>query len=44
MSDRILVMRRGTIVGELSREGATAERVLALALGPPASDTPGTVA
>jgi rhamnose transport system ATP-binding protein len=44
MSDRILVMRRGTIVGELSREEATAERVLALALGPPVSDAPGTVA
>jgi rhamnose transport system ATP-binding protein len=42
MSDRILVMRRGTIVGELSREEATAERVLALALGqPPTSDAPG---
>jgi rhamnose transport system ATP-binding protein len=42
MSDRILVMRRGTIVGEFSREDATAERVLALALGSPSSDAPGT--
>lgn len=33
MSDRILVMRSGTIVRELSRDEATAERVLAPALG-----------
>jgi len=33
MSDRILVLHRGAIAGELSREEATAERVLALALG-----------
>jgi rhamnose transport system ATP-binding protein len=33
MSDRIAVMVRGTIAAELSREEATAERVLALALG-----------
>jgi rhamnose transport system ATP-binding protein len=33
MSDRILVMVRGAIAGELSRADATAERVLALALG-----------
>ena len=45
MSDRILVMRRGTIAAELSRGEATAERVLALALGPPpASDASGPVA
>jgi rhamnose transport system ATP-binding protein len=35
MSDRIVVMARGTIVDELSRQEATAERVLALALGAP---------
>ena len=33
MSDRIIVMRRGAIAGELSREEATSERILALALG-----------
>jgi len=33
MSDRILVLHRGAIAGELSREEATAERVLAFALG-----------
>ena len=33
LSDRILVMRRGAIAGELSRADATAERVLAMALG-----------
>ena len=33
MSDRIAVMHAGRIVGELSREEATQERVLALALG-----------
>jgi len=33
MSDRIAVMRGGTIAGELSREEATQERVLAMALG-----------
>jgi ABC-type sugar transport system ATPase subunit len=32
MSDRILVMHHGTIAAELSREQATAERVLAVAL------------
>ncbi|HTL30659.1 MAG TPA: sugar ABC transporter ATP-binding protein [Tepidisphaeraceae bacterium] len=32
MSDRILVMRGGTIVGELSRAEATQEKVLALAI------------
>ena len=32
MSDRILVMRGGRIVGELSRHEATEERILALAL------------
>lgn len=33
MSDRILVMRSGTIVGELTANSATQERVLELALG-----------
>ena len=33
MSDRIAVMRGGTIAGVLSREDATQERVLAMALG-----------
>lgn len=33
MSDRILVMREGRIVGELSREEATKEVILRLALG-----------
>jgi rhamnose transport system ATP-binding protein len=33
MSDRILVMRAGSIVGSLDRAEATQERVLALALG-----------
>jgi len=33
MSDRILVMREGRIVGELSREEATQERIMSLAAG-----------
>jgi ABC-type sugar transport system ATPase subunit len=33
MSDRILVMREGRIMGELSREEATKETILQLALG-----------
>ncbi len=33
MSDRILVMSRGRIAGELSREEATEERILTLAIG-----------
>ena len=33
MSDRVAVMRGGTIAGVLSRAEATQERVLALALG-----------
>ena len=42
MSDRIVVMRRGTIAAELPREEATAERVLELALGAaPAPDASG---
>ena len=32
MSDRILVMRRGRVAGEFSREDATAERLMAAAL------------
>jgi rhamnose transport system ATP-binding protein len=38
MSDRIVVMRKGSIAGILSRADATQERILALALG--ASPTP----
>jgi len=33
MSDRLLVMRGGTLVGELSRAEATQEQILSLALG-----------
>jgi ABC-type sugar transport system ATPase subunit len=33
MSDRILVMRQGTIAGELPRAEATQERIMALATG-----------
>jgi ABC-type sugar transport system ATPase subunit len=33
MSDRIIVMREGRLVGELSREDATEERVMSLATG-----------
>jgi inositol transport system ATP-binding protein len=33
MSDRVLVMRQGTISGELSREEATQERIMTLATG-----------
>jgi ABC-type sugar transport system ATPase subunit len=33
MSDRIAVMRGGTIAGVLDRDAATQDRVLALALG-----------
>ena len=33
MSDRILVMRQGRIVGELARAEATQERVMQLAVG-----------
>ena len=33
MSDRIAVMRGGTIVGTLDRDGATQEALLELALG-----------
>lgn len=33
MSDRILVMRRGRLVGQFRREAATAEQVMAAALG-----------
>lgn len=41
MSDRVAVMRGGTMAGELSRADATAERVLALALGQPAGAATG---
>ncbi len=40
MSDRILVMRDGQIVGELSREEATEERIIALAITGRALDEP----
>ena len=43
MSNRILVMRAGTIAGELSRREATQERVLSLAI-PPAGPTAGEAA
>ena len=33
MSDRILVMRRGTIVGEFTRDEATQEKIIAVAMG-----------
>jgi ABC-type sugar transport system ATPase subunit len=33
MSDRICVMRNGTIVGMLDREDATQQNILAMALG-----------
>jgi ABC-type sugar transport system ATPase subunit len=33
MSDRIAVMRQGTLAGVLDRGAATQDRVLALALG-----------
>jgi ABC-type sugar transport system ATPase subunit len=33
MSDRVLVMRQGTIAGELSRADATQERIMTLATG-----------
>ncbi len=33
MSDRILIMRRGSIVGELSRGAATKEKIMAVATG-----------
>ncbi|MDH7569901.1 MAG: sugar ABC transporter ATP-binding protein, partial [Armatimonadota bacterium] len=36
LCDRVLVMRHGAIVGELTRQEATQERVMALALGEPA--------
>ena len=36
MSDRIIVMHGGTVSGALSREEATAEKVMSLALGHPA--------
>lgn len=38
MSDRIAVMRAGSVVGILDRAGATQENVLALALGHGKSD------
>jgi ribose transport system ATP-binding protein len=41
MSDRILVMRQGRIMGELARHEATEERVMQLAVGGAASGGPG---
>jgi ribose transport system ATP-binding protein len=35
MSDRIVVMHRGRVTGELTREQATADIVLAAAMGKP---------
>jgi rhamnose transport system ATP-binding protein len=40
MSDRILVMRGGTIAGELSRREATQENVMSLAIPPAAPEAP----
>ena len=40
MSDRIAVMRAGTIVGTLERADATQDRVLAMALGHAATERP----
>ena len=33
MSDRVVVMRQGTVVGILSREDATQQHIMSLALG-----------
>ncbi len=33
MSDRIMVMHRGRIAGELSRDQATQEKIMAMATG-----------
>jgi ABC-type sugar transport system ATPase subunit len=44
MSDRIVVMQGGTIVGELDRSEATPERVLARALGHETSEFASLVA
>jgi ABC-type sugar transport system ATPase subunit len=38
MSDRILVMRKGRIAGEMGRDDATEEKVLAAAMGAEAND------
>lgn len=44
LSDRVIVMRRGRIAAELTKDVLSAERILALALGPAsASDTPGAL-
>jgi ABC-type uncharacterized transport system ATPase subunit len=40
MSDRILVMRQGRIMGELARDEATEERVMQLAVGNAAAGGP----
>jgi ABC-type sugar transport system ATPase subunit len=44
MSDRIVVMRGGTIVGEFDRSEATPARVLARALGHETSEVASLVA
>jgi ABC-type sugar transport system ATPase subunit len=43
MSDRILVMREGRLVGDVGREEASEERLLQLAAGA-ADVTPGVIA
>jgi rhamnose transport system ATP-binding protein len=43
MSDRIVVMREGEIAGVLSREQATQQRILSLALGHPIPEEPSIV-
>ncbi|THA73852.1 sugar ABC transporter ATP-binding protein [Streptomyces sp. A0642] len=40
MSDRVLVMAQGRLAGELSRDAATQDAVMALALTPPPSNEP----
>jgi len=40
LCDRILVMRRGRIVGEVGRDEATQEKILAYAFGAPAASAP----
>jgi ABC-type sugar transport system ATPase subunit len=42
MSDRVAVMRGGTVAGVLSREEATQQKILSLALGNQAGPDPAT--
>ncbi len=44
MSDRILVMREGTIVGELAREQASEEAIMKFAVGGDLAAHPGPAA